>query len=1358
MAKWQASRSLLLCLYFLSCIFCVYGQNLKFESVPTELGLSQNFISDIAEDSTGFIWVATPSGLNRFDGYGYRVFKNDPKDSLSLGDDSTHKLIIDKRGALWVGHAKGLQVYDIQSNHFIPVPLGYEASVRNLVHGNGNEVWVVDGKRTIHRITYGEGSAFDVKSYRDLLPNNNKKDDIVRSIAVDAQDRLWVNAGIFMALVSFESGSPLVQFVEWDLFKQKETLSLADALRPELFSGDRLAQGMFMDDGGRVFIYDEWFLTIVAGDKVTSMDIRTLKNGDQFDNAKTRYKGFVDKSNVLWMHTSAAGAHMAIDLNKCTVLDGNKSIFDIITAGVMRVTQAENGVMWLGTNGNGLYKAIPHEQIFNSPPVSQRIPTRTVYPIYKDEEGNVWFSDLTDIELIPNGMNASQQLSFSLAGYNFKRNDPKNFNFSAKFIKGDGEGGMWLGNYDGLHRIRKDGLNLVKHEFYKIDQKSRNGDNDFLLGVYDLIADSSGQIWIVTAGEFGKFHPETGIFEGKPFEVDFKTYDDNRVTNRVIQTDTNTFWIGTINGLIRYDDATGSFEYFYHDPDDSNSLSSSSIKCLTPDPSEGSVIWVGTFGDGLDRFDTKTGEFFHYTTEDGLPDETVYGILTNGDNELWISTNKGLCSFDLDDETFQTFTTSDGLQDNEFNTRSFYQAPDGELLFGGIYGINRFYPDRLFESEYHPATAITAVKINNEPVRFDPDSDFLTEPIESAQEITLGPDVKMVSFSVSGMDMSFPERTNYQYQLANFDESWNTIGNERTITFTSLPYGDYTLKIRSTNRSGKWSDKVRELRLFVLAPWWQTWWAYSLYVILLIAIVVFIYLFQLKSANERREAQRLLELDTFKSRLFTNITHEFRTPITVISGMASMIEDQPEYTQTIRKNADNLLQMVNQILDLSKLEANKLEIRYKYGNLVEYIRYLTESLSGTAIQQEKKLVFHSDPEEINMDYDEAKIRHIIYNLLSNALKFTNAGDRIDISLRQTDDQKLYVTIRDTGIGIAKGKLPHIFNRFYQADDSSTRAAEGTGIGLSLCYELVKLLDGQMGVESEEGVGSTFSFSLPIHTEHAQGDYEPFLQTIPEPADREIPNNSKEKETAEKPLLLLIEDNYEIVRFIELLLDDSYSIVHAENGAIGIEVAVSNIPDIIISDVMMPMKNGYEVTETLKNDIRTSHIPIILLTAKSTQEDRNIGLEKGADAYLHKPFDKGELQIRLRKLIELRNLLISKFKGLEESDEKGDELENRFLFEVKQAVLENLDNSEFKVEDLEKAMKLSKMQLYRKLKALTGMSPTLVVRDLRLTEASKLIRKGELIISELAYTVGFSDPSYFTRAFKEKFDVAPSQYK
>ncbi len=1343
---------LISCTVLFAGIAHLYAQSIQFESIPTTLGLSQNFVNDIAADTTGFIWIATPSGLNRFDGYEFKTFKNEPLDSLSLGSNRVYQTIIDRDGALWVAHEKGLQVYNSQSGGFIRVPLDPNVAVRHLILDKDLGVIALDSELLIHQIKRIQHDKFVIISHQ--RPISKDKNDVIYTIALDRQNRLWINARTYLGLVDLNSSQAQMKYVDWLSWEGNSQTILNQSTSAVKRSNQLGAPGLVQGRNGQIFVYNENVLSVIDGEIVKTNLIGELRNSPP---SNWVFNGYHDASNLLWLYSKWPNSAFVLDLAELKMVNGSERIFEKIQVGISAIIESQDGLMWATTIGNGIYKGVRHNEIFNSPPVSSKILTSSTYPIYKDEEGNVWLGTENQILVIPKGFDTPQEINIPKNYYADSDLGERKLIFSVKFIKGDGEGGLWVGNHEGLHHLKKNGIEIKEHRFYSIYGGSRTNGKDSPLGVYDLFIDEFDAIWLATAGEIGKFDAETGSFEGHSFESDFKIYNYYRISNRILKTKKQTFWIGTMQGLIQFDSANRTFQFHRNNPKDIHSLASNEIKTIAHDPSDPEVIWIATNGRGLDRLNTRTGDFLHYTEKDGLPDETIYGILNNGKEELWLSTNKGLCSFNLQSHYIQTYSALDGLQDNEFNTRSFFKGKDNEFIFGGIYGLNRFYPDQLFESNYQPMTSIIGVKVNNESITYHPQSEILSHAIEEATDIYISPDVKMVSFTVSGLDLSAPENTNYQYKLENYDENWNTIGKERVITFTNLPYGDFKLRIRSSNRSGKWSDKTRDITIHMIAPLWQRWWAYTAYAAILILVIISIFKFQLKRENSKRESQRLQELDTLKTRLFTNITHEFRTPITVISGMAGMIPNQEQYTGAIQKNADNLLQMVNQILDLAKLESNKLEVNYINGNIVEYIKYLTESLRSNALQQNKHLSFHSSHDVIVMDYDEMKTRHIIYNLLSNALKFTKSEDRIDVRITLNGVTEIWVEVEDSGIGIAKEKLPYIFDRFYQADNSSTKAAQGTGIGLALCHELIRLLGGRLQVKSDIGLGSTFGFALLIKNVSSQGSY----TAIPEILEPELPfqrsNGLEATFDEKKPLLLLVEDNYEIARFIELLLEGSYSIVHAENGQRGIEEAILRIPDVIISDVMMPLKNGYEVTETLKTDIRTSHIPIILLTAKASQSDRNEGLEKGADAYLHKPFDKAELQIRLRKLIELRRNLISKFKGLEVSDDSFHELENQFLQQVKNAVIENINKSEFKIEDLENSMKLSKMQLYRKLKALTGMSPSIVVRDIRLNEAIKLIRKGELSVSEVAYEVGFSDPSYFTRAFKEKFGTAPSKY-
>ena len=643
----------------------------------------------------------------------------------------------------------------------------------------------------------------------------------------------------------------------------------------------------------------------------------------------------------------------------------------------------------------------------------------------------------------------------------------------------------------------------------------------------------------------------------------------------------------------------------------------------------------------------------------------------------------------------------------------------------------------------------------------------------------------IVAFELAAITFHKARQTTIDYKLEGFQNEWIQLEDIRHASFTSLPAGDYTLLVRSANANGFWDKTPARLEIKVLPPWWKTWWAYGLYVFVAGASILFFWKrearrikLQSQLEKEQLEAAQLRELDQTKTRFFSNISHEFRTPLTVILGMSEEIEKPNLAKQMIQQSGQNLLRLVNQMLDFSKMDAGKLTLRLQSGDLVHYLHYLLESFQSLADHKGVQLFFEPEMASLEMDFDEEKIQHIVSNLLSNAIKFTPRGGQVKLRLtvdggRRTgrDAPSTVISVSDTGIGISDDQLPRIFERYFQAENEMSKGEPGSGIGLAFTKELVDLMKGEIEVESEVGTGTVFTVCLPL-TSAEGGGTAPSQWSNPSTKSVEMdswaiapPTIEADSEGAFSPQgeggrgrLLVIEDNPEVVTYIRTILQNEYDITVAENGQIGIEMAVEQIPDIIISDVMMPVQDGFAVTDFLKNDERTSHIPIVLLTAKADAESRLAGLERGADAYLAKPFDKKELKLRLEKLVELRQKLQARYAQFvppAPSEEKEVLIEDAFLTKINNIIEANLAEAEFGVNELCRVANLSQSQLFRKLKALTGKSSVAYIRSLRLHRAKNLLEKGELNVSEVAYSTGFNDPLYFSRVFSQEFGHPPT---
>ena len=768
-------------------------------------------------------------------------------------------------------------------------------------------------------------------------------------------------------------------------------------------------------------------------------------------------------------------------------------------------------------------------------------------------------------------------------------------------------------------------------------------------------------------------------------------------------------------------------------------------------------LWIGH--EGLSKLNLTTREFTQHeltTSLNASQPRNIYSIQRQDELYCWLGTGSGIYRLNMQTGACQDFEMIDRISKAEFNRLSHYQDSDGTLYFGSLDGLYTFHPDQFLEAAaVDQVFPISVIRHST----FDKELDSLLHYFHhTSTTYHISPKHKYFSFDVFVPDYRKPAENKYSWWLEGYDKSWSAPTTENLIRYENIPAGTYTLHVKGGLSPSYYQSSEKEYKIVVHQVWYKTNAAILGYIALLSAFIYSIYRYQINKKLAESEAKRLKELDEVKTQLYTNITHEFRTPLTVIMGMTDNIEGHQSEKQLITRNSKNLLRLINQMLDLSKLESGSMSLEMKQSDIVNYLQYLTESFYSMAEEKKIRLMFYPEMKSLIMDFDEIKMQHIIYNLLSNAIKFSDEGDKVVLHASQIDLQDgplLQLKVQDTGIGMSSEDSDKIFNRFYQAknnalDEAARATSAGTGIGLALTKELITMMGGSITVESQLGIGTTFTVVLPIVKSQA---------AIELAAPDLAPNLTVDEIRAgEKAKILIIEDNKDVMTYVTGLLKPTYDIALARNGTDGINQAFEIIPDLIISDVMMPEKDGYEVCQALKRDERTSHIPIILLTAKATTEDRLEGLSEGADAYLIKPFNKQELYIRIEQLLTLRKKLQERFGNFKNVASARPSLDKVFLQKLIDVVDQKLGDSELNVKDLCGAVQLSNMQVNRKLKALTGKTPSGFIRSIRLQKGLELLKATTMNISEIAYSVGFNNPNYFSRAFSQEFGVSPSSIR
>ena len=977
------------------------------------------------------------------------------------------------------------------------------------------------------------------------------------------------------------------------------------------------------------------------------------------------------------------------------------------------------------------------------------------------------FDDHTLILGTLQGLSIYDRLNKTFKNINLPFYNGKNYNNNINAIASGKNGSFWVGTWEGLFRIDKNTGSIQESFVPATGQKMSDSTHQKTIKhpIYQLFKDKKGMLWIADQGKNLVRMNDNNVprvFESIPvlvanegpkinFPRCFAEYADRYVL------------IGTENGIVQYDYADNSYRRlpiaFENEQGDIqiDDLSWSTLGFL--------LVVANT---KPYKIDLKQQTATLLVSPQNI--KRCYRIIEDTEGGVWFNTESGVARTDMSGKSYSFFDSKNYLSNNTFQLSNEFRIDKdsiGNLYFGGSKGFTVINPREMLATIAPPTVKITSIKYNNQPID-------LQQVIYASSAISLPYSQRNFTLEFAALGSEMPQRNHFAYRLNGGD--WVDLGNENTVNFSNLEPNTYTLQVKAANSDGVWNEEGVKLSIAICPPWYRSRLAWLVYLMAIGYVIYYYYQYQLRRQLEHAETVRLKELDEFKTRFFTNITHEFRTPLTVILGMASQIEDSAAVANAglknklrlIKGNGENLLRLINQILDLAQLDTQTLRLKYIQGDVVVYLNYVSESLHSFANAHNVMVKVVCPERTIVMDYEPEYLRQITYNLLSNAIKFTPSGGQIHVHIdTQTavlGKKTLTLRFEDTGTGIPKADLPYIFDRFFQSNNAKDIQTKGTGIGLSLTKELVKAMEGDITVQSNEQ-GTVFTVTLPITNNALSSEtaWQPVSETY-EKTNLIKPNNQNASDE-EKPLLLIIEDNADVVDYITACLQADYQLDFAYNGRAGIEKAFEILPDIILSDVMMPEKSGLDVLETLKNDERTSHIPIVLLTAKATVADRIKGLRTGADAYLVKPFYPEELSVILSKLVTLRKALQAKYAQWVLTNEKekpnaptDTPIEDAFLQKLRAVVEKHIADTDFEMPQLERALGMSRSQIFRKVKALTGSSPSLFIRTIRLQQGKHLLETSTLTVSEIAYDSGFSSVQYFSDAFLEAFQVRPSEWR
>lgn len=1297
------------------------AQQLRLTQQVLPEEITKRTSNSILEDRYGFIWLAGGNQLYKYDGFQSRGYVP-AEESVGGPEFGCRVLLEDQEGNIWVGASSGLYRYDRKTDQL-------------------------------------------TKCFPDKIISESGDALNIFALHQDPSDNIWVGGENRLFIIKDQQGQD-IQLVE----------GLSGKSYEQIRGGIR---SLATDLNGRMYVGASSGFWHVGEDYSLTLHLPEQVSGDFFVNDLA--KGNAD---TMWLATTAGLWSFVTTQEQFSQIDLPADA----DPAVRKVLPDKEGRIWIGKSDgvwvrgrDGGYEA------FTDPPFH--------FPrsLLLDRFGNLWVGNGTGAHRLPYEWNQKFPV-YKIESYS--RYQDNYFHYTAQ----DSVGGFWF-------RLLRTGLGYAATLNAELEVRLQPPNHLFIEEIKSFCTDPDGHVWVATLTN-GLYQFENGQARYRHLPLARALADAEPLIILSDHQDGNLLWVSTKQGLCAVDRFTYQTKWYYPSHDlpwlGTNALSyieqaadgniwaavrtgdQRTVVCFDREEERftsglrlplamkresgnsmrrvaDDLIWLGE-DTGLSIIDTRAKTASFITGKEGLPTPGVGSVVADQQGNIWYASGQRVCRYDGSD--FTCYHTGMGI--DHFVVHSSTLTREGKVAFGASNGLMVFDPRKMVKDTIHPKVVLSSFQVFNE-------ERALETALELVQEITLPYEDNILSFTFSALHFTQPDLIRFRHQLEGFDHDWvETTASARQVTYTNLAPGAYTFKVIARNVDGLWTSAREQLalRLIILPPWYRSWWAYLLWTSLVLGSIYVLYRFQLNRQLALAEAQTLKELDHAKSRLYGNITHEFRTPLTIILGMIEQMKKDPENwfnegVRLIRRNGKQLLNLVNQLLDLSKLESGHMPLRLVNGDMVSFLNYFVESFHSYADSKDIRIHFITEQAELWTDYDPEKLRNVVSNLISNAIKFTPAGGNVYVDIRLERSQNVRIQIRDDGIGIPPEHLPFIFDRFYQVDSNSTRRGEGTGIGLALAKELVHNMQGTIEAKSDGGKGTQITIFLPFVQLAEKRQIDSSSALTPVLAEsvyvaKETSSALDDIVHADRFLILLVEDNADVLKYLSALLANDYQIVTAENGQEGIDKALDIIPDLIVSDVMMPEKDGYELCAVLKEDQRTNHIPIILLTAKSDQSAKLQGLTEGADAYLAKPFHEQELLVRIEKLISLRQ-------RMQQMYQKGGDLyqrlkkipqsrEEEFLQKTLEIIERNLNDENFGMPQLCRSLHMSRSHVFRKLKAVTGKSATHLIRQMRLEKAMELLRTTHLSVSEVCFEVGFNNPGYFSRVFQQEFGMSPREAK